>query len=176
MCDCCSNKGEEPVILKNYRFLECSAECTKEQRYDIAYMNMAIAVSRLSYAERAHVGCILVSPSGQVISHGWNGTPSGMPNTCEYFDEELGRLKTYPYVIHAEANAILKCARNGVSTQGATLYVTLSPCMECSKMILQAGIKKVIYLMPYRDDKGAEFLNRNGIDVAMLITYVHFLI
>lgn len=151
--------------ITNYKFLEHGdfQELTRKKCYDIAYMNMAIAVSRLSYAERAKVGSVLVSPSGQVISHGWNGTPAGMPNNCESWNEELGRMKTLECVIHSEANAILKCAGNGIPASGSTLYVTLSPCLDCAKMILQTGIRRVVYLEPYRSLEGIDFLTKQGV-------------
>ena len=138
----------------------------RQDAYDIAYMNMAIAVSQLSYAIKAQVGCVIVSPSGQVISHGWNGTPSGVSNICEEKDSE-GNLKTLPTVIHSEANAILKCAANGVSTKDATLYVTHSPCINCAKMILSAGIKRVVYLYPYKSE-GTTFLKEHNIKIQQM--------
>lgn len=136
--------------------------------YDKVYMAMAKNVSTLSYAVKAQVGCIIVSPSGQVISHGWNGMPKGFDNCCEYTDE-AGHLKTKPEVIHAESNAILKCARIGSSTCGSTLYVTLSPCIDCAKLILQAGVKRVVFLDKYKSDHGIKFLYMSNVIVQQLV-------
>lgn len=138
---------------------------TREQQYNYAYMNMAYCIAELSYAVRAKVGCILVSESGQILSHGWNGTPTGFDNNCEYWDDKLQRLVTKPEVLHAESNAILKCAKSTSTTNNATLYVTLMPCIDCAKMIIQAGIKKVYYHEDYRDNTGVKFLIKNNIQV-----------
>jgi len=117
-------------------------------------MAMALAVSTLSHCKRSQVGAIL-EKDGNVISMGYNGTPSGMDNCCE--DEDN---KTKSSVLHAEMNAIIKAAKTGNSVQDSTLYVTLSPCIECSKYILQSGIKRVVYLQEYRDMSGVELLNQ----------------
>lgn len=132
--------------------------------YDKTYMKMAKVLSELSYAERNKVGCIIVSPKGQIISQGYNGTPSGYDNCCEYTDE-TGKLITKKEVLHAESNAISKCAKWLSSTEDATLYVTLSPCFECAKIIIQAGIKRVCYNETYRNTEGLDFLKKNGIQV-----------
>ncbi|EJW93345.1 cytidine/deoxycytidylate deaminase family protein, partial [gut metagenome] len=116
----------------------------KQRRYDIVYMKMAKAFAELSYAERAKVGCVIVSPDGQIISQGYNGMPSGMNNCCEHFDEH-GNLVSNKEVLHAESNAITKCAKYGGRTDGSTIYITLSPCIECAKLIIQSGIKRVVY-------------------------------
>lgn len=139
----------------------------RQHEFDVAYMKMAIAMSELSYAHRKKVGCIIVSAEDQVISQGFNGTPSGMDNCCE---ETLpdGTLKTLPWVLHAEANAISKCAKYGSTTKGATVYVTLSPCIECSKLIIQAEIERVVYLEDYRDNSGPNLLRKCGIIVEKL--------
>lgn len=139
----------------------------RQHEFDVAYMKMAIAMSELSYAQRKKVGCIIVSAEDQVISQGFNGTPSGMDNCCE---ETLpdGTLKTLPWVLHAEANAISKCAKYGSTTKGATVYVTLSPCIECSKLIIQAEIERVVYLEDYRDNSGPNLLRKCGIIVEKL--------
>lgn len=146
--------------------------------YDIAYMEMAKAVSTLSYAERSKVGCIIVTPQGQVIAQGYNGTPTGMDNCCETTEKILNeedsklyghdiyenKLITKREVLHAESNAITKCAKNGCgSTEGSTIYITLSPCFECSKLIIQAGIKRIVYKEQYRLTDGLDLLNEVGI-------------
>ena len=179
----------------------------RQYQYDHTYMKMAIAMGELSYAYRNKVGCIIVSKDGQVISQGFNGTPTGYDNCCEdphcsckyvhgccytekpieeqmsvefcanankplgHFNDEKGfpchylTLTTKKEVLHAESNAISKCAKWHSSTEGATLYVTLSPCFECSKLIIQAGISRVCYLEEYRDNTGIDFLKKNNIIV-----------
>ena len=179
----------------------------RQLQYDKAYMQMAKAIGNLSYAIRNKVGCIIVSKNGQVISQGFNGTPTGYDNCCEDphcscqyvrgctytekpIDEQMSvefcanalkplghandknglpcnylTLTTKKEVLHAESNAIAKCAKWISSTEGATLYVTLSPCFECAKMIIQAGITRVCYEEEYRDNTGIEFLKKNGIVV-----------
>lgn len=136
----------------------------RQLKYDKIYMEMAKVLSKLSYAERNKVGCIIVSPKGQIISQGYNGTPSGYDNCCEYTDEN-GKLITKKEVLHAESNAISKCAKWLSSTEDATLYVTLSPCFECAKIIIQAGIKRVCYNETYRNTEGLDFLKKNNIQV-----------
>ncbi|WP_296684706.1 dCMP deaminase family protein [Flavobacterium sp.] len=131
----------------------------KLNKYDKAYLRIAKEWSLLSYCKRKQVGAIIVKDR-MIISDGYNGTPSGFENCCE--DEEgLTRWD----VLHAEANAILKVARSTQSCEGATLYITLSPCKECSKLIHQSGIKRVVYHNGYRDDSGLQFLIKAGIDV-----------
>ncbi len=121
---------------------------------------MAKIWSELSYCTRKKVGAIIVK-NGMIISDGFNGTPSkSKPNICE---DENGL--TNWWVLHGEANAILKCAKNGISSDGSTLYQTYSPCKECSKLIVQAGIKRVVYIEDYRDLSGVEFLRESGIEV-----------
>lgn len=139
----------------------------RRHQYDVTYMKMAMCMSELSYARRAKVGCIIVSPDDQVISQGYNGMPTGCDNNCEY---ELpdGTLKTKEEVLHAETNAISKNAKYRSSTKDATLYVTLSPCMNCAKLIVQAEISRVVYLEDYRDNSGLELLRRCGIKVEKL--------
>lgn len=126
-------------------------------KYDLVYLKMAMKWAKLSYCKRKQVGALIVKDK-MIISDGYNGTPSGFENICE--DEE-GNTKWY--VLHAEANAILKVATSTQSCKGAVLYVTLSPCKECSKLIHQAGIKRVVYLDLYRDDNGLDFLNKASI-------------
>ncbi len=131
----------------------------KQQKRDYLYMRMAKTWSENSYCERKQVGAILVK-NNMIISDGYNGTPSGFENKCED-DNNVSK----PYVLHAEANAITKIARSHNSSEGATLYVTTSPCMECSKLIIQAGIKRVVYSEEYRINDGLEILRRAGIEV-----------
>ncbi|NOY47478.1 MAG: dCMP deaminase family protein [Chlorobi bacterium] len=131
----------------------------KQLKYDKAYLRMAEEWGKLSYCNRKQVGAIIVKDR-MIISDGYNGTPTGFENICE--DEE-GYTKWY--VLHAEANAILKVAASTQSCMGATLYITLSPCQECSKLIHQAGIVRVVFSKAYRDDSGLQFLKKAGIDV-----------
>ena len=129
----------------------------KQKRYDQAYLKLAKEWSKLSYAKRRKVGALLVQ-DGVIISDGYNGTPTGFDNHCE---DENG--ETFWYVLHAEANAITKVARTTQSAKGATLYITLSPCKECAKLILQTGIQRVVFTEMYRDQTGVEFLKNAGI-------------
>lgn len=134
----------------------------KQHLLDKRYMRMARIWAENSYCERRKVGALLVK-NKMIISDGYNGTPSGFENNCE---DENNVSK--PYVLHAEANAITKIARSHNSSEGATLYVTASPCMECSKLIIQAGIKRVVYGEMYRIMDGVELLKRAGIQVEFL--------
>ena len=122
-------------------------------------MRAAYNYSQLSFDSDTQVGAILVQ-EGNILSFGFNGMPTGMDNNCK-----LHTGATRWEVLHAEANAILKCAREGVSTKGATLYITLSPCKECAKLILQAGISRVVFCEPYKDESGILFLAQTGIEV-----------
>ena len=131
----------------------------KQDRYDKAYLRMAAEWGKLSYCKRKQVGAIIVKDR-IIISDGYNGTPTGFENYCE--DEE-GYTKWY--VLHAEANAILKVAASTQSCQGATLYITLSPCKECSKLIHQSGIIRVVYMEAYKDNSGLQFLERAGVTI-----------
>lgn len=121
---------------------------------------MAAVWAKNSYCKRRQVGALIVKDK-MIISDGYNGTPSGFENNCE--DETTGATK--PYVLHAEANAISKVAKSGNSSEGATLYVTASPCLECSKLIIQSGIKRVVYREQYRLDDGIQLLKRAGVEV-----------
>ena len=133
-------------------------ELIKQNRLDKVFLNIAKEVSTLSYCVRAKVGCVIVKNSN-VISFGYNGTPSGMDNCCEETID--GKLVSKSEVLHAESNAILKATKMGFSTDGATMYVTLSPCKDCAKLIIQAGIKKVVYSeLFYRDNGSVEFLKQ----------------
>ena len=131
----------------------------KQTKYDQAYLQMAATWGQLSYCERKKVGALIVKDR-MIISDGYNGTPTGFENFCE--DEE-GYTKWY--VLHAEANAILKVAASTQSSKGATLYITLSPCQNCSKLIHQAGIIRVVYSKSYKDLSGVKFLEQAGIEV-----------
>ena len=134
----------------------------KQLKRDHLYMKMARTWSENSYCVRRQVGALLVKDK-MIISDGYNGTPSGFENVCE---DENNVSK--PYVLHAEANAITKVARSNNSSDGATLYVTTSPCMECSKLIIQSGIKRVVYGEKYRIMDGVELLKRANIEVIYL--------
>lgn len=131
----------------------------KETKFDRSYIEMAGVWAKNSYCTRRQVGAILVKDR-MIISDGYNGTPSGFENVCE---DENGLTK--PYVLHAEANAITKVAKSNNSSLGATLYVTAAPCLECSKLIIQAGIKRVVYRDEYRIQDGVDLLRRAGIEV-----------
>lgn len=133
-------------------------EDNKQRQLDLRYLRMAKIWAENSYCKRRQVGAIVVKRQ-MIISDGYNGTPSGFENICEENDV------TKPYVLHAEANAITKLARSHNSSEGATLYVTASPCLECSKLIIQSGIKRVIYGEQYRLQDGIELLKRAGIEV-----------
>ncbi|MBC3846022.1 dCMP deaminase family protein [Winogradskyella echinorum] len=132
---------------------------TKQLRYDKAYLRIAKEWGKLSHCKRKQVGALIVKDR-MIISDGYNGTPTGFENYCE--DDE-GYTKWY--VLHAEANAILKVASSTQSCKGATLYITLSPCKECSKLIHQAGIIRVVYQQGYKDDSGLQFLKKAGIEL-----------
>ncbi len=137
-------------------------EKTKEEKQimlDQRYLKMAAIWSQNSYCKRRQVGALLVKDK-MIISDGYNGTPSGFENNCE--DENN---QTKPYVLHAEANAITKVAKSGNSSEGATMYVTSSPCLECAKLIIQAGIRRVVYTENYRSADGINLLKRAGIEV-----------
>jgi len=170
----------------------------RRRQFDISYMKMALAFAELSRARRNKVGAIIVNEDDQVIAQGFNGTPSGFDNNCEddWCDAynkladpincnynkakrtdsgwyackgcEFNRLKTKKEVLHAESNAIMKCARNGHSTKGATIYVTLSPCIDCAKLIVQADIKRVVYLEKYDKNEGLDLLEKANIIVEQI--------
>ena len=131
----------------------------KQRQLDIRYMKMARIWAENSYCVRRQVGALIVRDK-MIISDGYNGTPSGFENICE---DETG--KTKPYVLHAEANAITKVAKSDNSSEGATLYVTSSPCIECAKLIIQSGIKRVVYADSYHSMDGIDLLKRVGIEI-----------
>ena len=132
----------------------------KQEQFDRSYLEMARVWAKNSYCTRRKVGALLVKDR-MIISDGFNGTPAGFENVCE--DPATG--KTKPYVLHAEANAITKVAKSGNNSDGATLYVTDAPCLECSKLIVQAGIKRVVYMIEYSVRDGIDLLRRAGIEV-----------
>lgn len=134
----------------------------KQEKYDKAYIKMAQEWAKLSYCKRKQVGALIVKDR-MIISDGFNGTPTGFNNCCE---NEQG--ETHWYVLHAEANAILKVASSTQSCIDATLYITLSPCKECSKLIHQSGIKRVVYSRKYKDDSGLKFLKKAGVELTYL--------
>ncbi|BCY27566.1 deoxycytidylate deaminase [Flavobacterium okayamense] len=134
----------------------------KKSKYDKAYLRIAKEWGQLSYCKRKQVGAIIVKDR-MIISDGYNGTPSGFENCCED-DEGLTKW----YVLHAEANAISKVARSTQSCEGATLYITLSPCKDCSKLIHQSGIKRVVYHEEYKDCSGIDFLRKAGVEIELI--------
>ena len=156
----------------------------KQFRFDTKYLRMARIWAENSYAERRKVGCLIVKDN-MIISDGYNGSPSGFENKCEdtrYVDEKRCRhceqehcegcdnIETFtkPYVLHAEANAITKLAKSNNSSEGATLYVNLSPCLQCAKLIIQSGIVRVVYIEKYRTTDGLDLLERDGIEVVQI--------
>ncbi len=158
---------------------------TKEQKYNDLYMGIAEKTSQMSYAKRLQVGSVIVKDDN-IISFGWNGMPSGWDNTCEtkiYFlepelensyvfpyEDEVGkyRLVTRPEVLHAESNAIAKLSKSKESSESAVMYCTHAPCIECSKLIFQSGIKKLFYREAYRNSEGLNFLDKSGVKVAKI--------
>lgn len=134
----------------------------KQKQLDLRYLAMAAIWAQNSYCKRRQVGALLVK-NKMIISDGYNGTPSGFENVCE--DENN---QTKPYVLHAEANAITKVARSNNSSDGATLYVTSSPCIECAKLIIQSGIVRVVFSENYRVHDGINLLQRAGIEIVQI--------
>src|SRR4030042_6053476 len=134
----------------------------KQEQFDRRYLEMALIWSKNSYCKRRQVGALIVKEK-MIIADGYNGTASGFENVCE--DESN---KTKPYVLHAEANAITKVAKSNNSSEDSTLYVTSSPCMECSKLIIQSGIRRVVYCNRYRNTDGLELLKRAGIELVYI--------
>lgn len=131
----------------------------KQLQFDKSYLEMATVWAKNSYCKRRQVGALIVK-NRMIISDGYNGTPSGFDNVCE---DETG--KTLAYVLHAEANAITKIAKSGNNSEGATMYVTTAPCLECSKLIIQAGIKRLVYRDSYRIIDGIDLLKKVGVEV-----------
>jgi len=131
----------------------------KQKKYDIAYLKMALEWAKLSHCKRRQVGALIVK-NRMIISDGYNGTPTGFENACE---DDSNYTKWY--VLHAEANAIMKVSASTQSSEGSTLYITLSPCKECSKLIFQSGIKRLVYHKAYKDSSGLEFLKKAGLEI-----------
>lgn len=150
-------KHDNPITTEKGK----DAKVSKQLHLDLRYLRMARIWAENSYCQRRKVGALVVKDK-MIISDGYNGTPSGFENVCE--DDNL----TKPYVLHAEANAITKLARSSNNSDGATLYVTASPCIECAKLIIQAGIKRVIYGEQYRLTDGIDLLKRANIEVTYL--------
>jgi dCMP deaminase len=141
----------------------------KQEKLDKVYLEMAEVWSQLSKAVRKKVGCIIVK-DGQIISDGYNGTPAGYDNTCEIINEGYlpraeNKLETKQEVLHAESNALMKLARSTNSSEGCTVYLTMSPCFECSKLMIQAGVKRLVYNDQYRNQDGVKFLQENNIEI-----------
>ncbi|MDX2444679.1 MAG: dCMP deaminase family protein [Bacteroidales bacterium] len=134
----------------------------RQSLFDKRYLEMAATWAKNSYCFRKQVGALIVKDR-MIISDGYNGTPAGFENVCE---DEIG--KTKPYVLHAEANAITKVAKSNNSSENSTLYVTTSPCMECSKLIIQSGIKRVVFVEKYRDETGVDLLKRANIEIVQI--------
>ena len=139
----------------------------KTTRYDAAYLRLAESWAKLSHCARKQVGAIIVKDE-MIISDGYNGSPAGFDNCCEDTDGN-----THWYVLHAEANAILKVAKSTNNCKGATLYLTLSPCKDCSKLVLQAGINRVVFMDMYKDTEGIDFLANAGVEVVHFETNIH---
>ncbi len=137
-----------------------------QKQFDETYLSMASIWSRLSKAERKKVGCLIVK-DGAIISDGYNGTPSGFDNTCETVSTTDGstKLVTKPEVLHAESNAITKLAKSTQSSDGATMYITISPCIDCAKLIIQSGIKRVVFEKLYKNSEGVNLLKQANIEV-----------
>ncbi len=150
------------MIIKNILVILPHMSKKKQLKYDKAYLRIAREWGKLSHCERKKVGAVIVKDR-MIISDGFNGTPTGFENPCE--DEE-GYTKWY--VLHAEANAISKVASSTQSCKGATLYITLSPCKECSKLIHQAGIKRIVYQVDYKDNSGLTFLAKAGVEIEQI--------
>ena len=139
-----------------------NSDISKQSRYDRAYLRLAKSWGLLSYCTRKKVGAIIVK-EGVIISDGFNGTPKGFDNYCEDTNGD-----THWYVLHAEANAILKVAKSTHNCNGSTLYLTHSPCKECSKIVLQAGIIRLVYIEKYKDESGLIFLQNAGVDILQI--------
>ena len=146
--------GSTPALGTNKKMKE-----EKQYRYDRSYLRMTLEWAKLSHCKKKQVGALIVK-NGMIISDGYNGTPSGFNNCCEDKNQ-----KTYWYVLHAEANAILKTASSNHNCSGATLYLSMSPCRDCSKLILQAGIKRLVFIEKYKDISGLDFLKEAGIEI-----------
>lgn len=146
--------------MKKYNIVKPYGE--KQDQFDRRYLEMARIWAKNSYCKRLQVGALIVKDR-MIISDGYNGTPEGFENVCE--DD---KNKTKPYVLHAEANAITKVAKSNNSSDGATLYITTSPCMECAKLIIQSGIRRVVFCDNYRSDDGIKLLERAKIEIIFI--------
>lgn len=133
-------------------------------KYDETMLATAKLFGELSYCEKKKVGA-LIAKEGRILATGYNGTVSGFDNQCETYDKIEDKLVTSTYVIHAEQNVLMFCAKNGIPTDGTTMYITLSPCATCAKLIVQAGIKRVVFLEYYKDLGGLDFLRLAGVDI-----------
>jgi dCMP deaminase len=138
----------------------------RKNQFDNVYMNIAKEIATLSHCTRAKVGAVLVDENYNIISYGFNGTPKGFDNVGEHLVD--GKLVTKDEVLHAESNAITKIAKSNNSSVDSTIYVTLSPCLNCAKLIIQSGIKEVVYLEKYRDTSGIDFLKESGLNIRKL--------
>ena len=154
-----NQKTSRFVVFVNY-YMESQEQ--KQFQFDTRYLEMARIWAKNSYCKRRQVGAILVKDK-MIISDGFNGTPSGFENNCEDDDN-----KTKPYVLHAEANAITKVAKSNNSSEGATLYITTSPCLECAKLIIQSGITRVVFSEKYRNDDGLVILERAKVELCYI--------
>jgi dCMP deaminase len=139
----------------------------KQLDLDTTYLKMADQWGQLSKARRKKVGCLIVKDS-QIISDGYNGTPAGCDNECEFVNERFlpqaeNKLETKPEVLHAESNALMKLAKSTNSSKDSTIYLTMSPCFDCAKLIIQAGVVRVVYSQEYRNQEGIEFLRSNNV-------------
>lgn len=133
-------------------------------KYDETMLATAKLFGELSYCEKKKVGA-LIAKEGRILATGYNGTVSGFDNKCETYDAIEDKLVTSPYVIHAEQNVLMFCAKNGIPTDGTTMYITLSPCSTCAKLIVQSGIKRVVFLEYYKDLGGLEFLREANVEL-----------
>jgi dCMP deaminase len=152
---------KEYYSIKN-NSIEFTIKNSKETRSDLIYLKMANTWGSSSHCKRMKVGCLVVKDKS-IISDGYNGSPSGFPNVCESED-----MVTLPYVLHAEANAITKLAKSTQSSIGSTMYVTLSPCFECAKLIIQSGIKRIVFCEVYRNTDPLIFLSEGGIEITRI--------
>ena len=154
--------AQAKLVINENDAMGADVNQNKQFLLDQRYLKMAVVWAQNSYCKRRQVGALLVKDK-MIISDGYNGTPSGFENNCE--DENN---RTFPYVLHAEANAITKVAKSNNSSEGATLYVTSSPCLECSKLIIQAGIKRVVFYDSYHMADGIELLEKAHIEVVQV--------
>lgn len=160
-------KDNQDLIFKDYysiknNRIELSIKDSKENKSDLIYLKMASTWGSSSHCKRMKVGCLVVKDKS-IISDGYNGPPSGFPNVCESED-----MVTLPYVLHAEANAITKLAKSTQSSIGSTMYVTLSPCFECAKLIIQSGIRRIVFCEIYRNTDPLIFLSEGGIEITRI--------